>query len=146
MSKRELIAENIMDVLANSEDPRFGLVTREHFEVHKLSRQQFPAIFISTADETRTDESMTGGNSGAGIRSSMLQFQLAGYVNGKNVDTLRNDLIERVEEVLDLDRTRGGNARYTSLTEVTVDYDQPEHFGRVDMLVDVYYTFTRGTS
>lgn len=146
MSKRELIAENLVEVLSNSEDPRFGLVTREHFEVQKLSRQQFPAIFISTADETRTDESMTGGSSGRGIRSSVLRFQLAGYVNGKNIDTLRNDLIERVEEVLDLDRTRGGNARYTSLNEVTVDYDQPEHLGRVDMLVDVYYTFTRGTS
>ena len=143
MSIREQIVENIVETLSNAEDPRFGLVTREHFDVDKLSRQQFPAVYVATADETRQDESYS---SGVATRSSRLNIQLVGFVNGKTVDTLRNDLVERVEEALELDRTRGGVARYTRLNEVTVDFDQQNYIGRVDMLVEVYYTYTRGSA
>jgi|APGre2960657373_1045057.scaffolds.fasta_scaffold07120_6 hypothetical protein len=140
MSIREDIVANMALVLQNAEDPRFGLVTRNHFEVTKLSRQQFPAIYIQTADEQRQDESMTGS---AMTRSSRLLVNLVGYVNGTDIDRTRNDLIERIEEVLEADRTRGGVARYTRIIEVNVDFDQPEHIGRVDIVVEVYYTYRR---
>ena len=118
-------------------------MTREHFDVDKLSRQQFPAVYVATADETREDLSYSGT---ASLRNAVLNIQLVGYVNGKQIDTLRNDLIERVEEALEADRTRGGVARITRLREVTVDYDQQNYIGRVDMLVEVIYTYSRGVA
>jgi hypothetical protein len=142
MSIREHIVDNIVKTLANAEEPRFGLVTREHFDPTKLSRQQFPAVYVATADETRTDVSMTGSGM---TRECNLNIQLAAYVNGKNIDTLRNDIVERIEEELELDRTRGGVARITRITEITVDFDQVDYLGRVDILVEVYYTYRRGT-
>lgn len=141
MSKREDITETVVKVLKNSRDPAFGLVTREHFDVTKLSRMQFPALYLSTADETRVDESMTGSGM---TRSSILNLQLAGFVNGKNIDTLRNDLVERVEEELEKDRKLGGLAKFVRVNDVTVDFDQPDYIGRVDILLEVYYTYNRG--
>jgi hypothetical protein len=145
MSVREDIVENIMVTLRNADDPRFGLVTRNHFDVQRLSRQQFPAIWVQTADELRQDESFSGSSQGM-LRSSVLQVRLVGYVQGTDVDRARNDLIERVEEILEHDRTRGGLARITRLIEVTVDFDQPEHLGRVDIIIEVYYTYRRGVA
>lgn len=141
MSRRELITADVVETLRNAEDPRFGLVTREPFDVTQLSRQQFPALYISTADETREDISQTGST---GLRQSRLQISVIGYVSGTNIDTLRNDLVERVEEVLDTDRTRGGQARSTQLIEVAVDYDLVQPVGRVELLIEVTYTYTRG--
>jgi hypothetical protein len=143
MSIREDIVTNMATVLKDADDPRFGLVTRNHFDVSKLSRQQFPAIWIQTADELRVDETMTASGM---TRSSRLQVRLVGYVNGTEIDRARNDLIERIEEVLEEDRTRGGVARYTRIIEVNVDFDQPEHLGRVDIIVEVYYTYRRAVT
>lgn len=143
MSLREDIVQDIIKTLQNADDPRFGLVTRNPFDVTRLSRQQFPAIHVQTADEQRTDESMTGSGM---TRSSVLDVRLVAYVNGTDVDLARNEVIERVEEALELDRTRGGRARITRLAEVTVDFDQPEHFGRVDMVIQVYYTYRRAVA
>jgi hypothetical protein len=145
MSVREDIVENIMVTLRNADDPRFGLVSRNHFDVQRLSRQQFPAIWVQTADELRQDESFSGSSQGM-LRSSVLQVRLVGYVQGTEVDRARNDLIERVEEILEHDRTRGGLARITRLIEVTVDFDQPDHLGRVDIIIEVYYTYRRGVA
>ena len=145
MSVREHIIQNILDSLSNADDPRFGLVTRNHFDVQRLSRQQFPAIWVQTADELRQDESFSGSRDGM-LRSSVLQVRLVGYVQGTDVDRGRNDLIERVEEILEQDRTRGGLARISRLVEVTVDFDQPEHLGRVDIIIEVYYTYRRGSA
>ena len=141
MSRRELITAHVVQTLKNAEDPRFGLVTREPFDVTQLSRQQFPALYISTADETREDITQTGTS---GTRQSRLQIRIVGYVNGTALDTLRNDLVERVEEVLDTDRTRGGRAFSTQLIEVAVDYSLVQPYGRVELLVEVVYTYRRG--
>lgn len=142
MTGREHIIQKILDGLANADDPRFGLVTRNHFDVQRLSRQQFPAIYVQTADELRQDESFSGSGM---TRSSVLQVRLVGYVQGTEVDRARNDLVERVETILEQDRTLGGAARITRLIEVTVDFDQPEHLGRVDIIIEVYYTYRRGS-
>jgi hypothetical protein len=141
MSRRELIVDNVVQTLKNAEDPRFGLVTREPFDVTQLSRQQFPALYISTADEAREDITQTGTS---GTRQSRLQIRIVGYVNGTALDTLRNDLVERVEEVLDTDRTRGGQAYSTQLIEVAVDYSLVQPYGRVELLVEIVYTYRRG--
>jgi len=62
MSKREDITCNIIDCLQSADNPRFGLVTRKNFDINQLSRQQYPAIYVVTADEERNDITMTGSN------------------------------------------------------------------------------------
>jgi hypothetical protein len=143
MSSREIIVQDIVQLLTHADDPRFGLVSREPFDITQLSRQQFPAIYVSTADEQRRD--LTQGARG-GMREGRLEIQLIGYVSGTEIDSKRNDLIERVEEVLDFDRTRDGRAYSTQLMEILVDSTIVQPFGRVEMLIEVIYTYQRGVA
>lgn len=141
MSRRETIVQDIVQVLRSADDPRFGLVSREPFDVTQLSRQQFPAVYVSTADEARRDLTQRGKS---GLREGRLAIQLVGYVQGTEIDSKRNDLIERVEEVLDFDRTRDGVAYSTQLVEIAVDSTIIQPFGRVEMLIEVIYNYQRG--
>lgn len=141
MSSRETIVQDIVQVLRSADDPRFGLVSREPFDVTQLSRQQFPAVYVSTADEARRDLTQRGKS---GLREGRLNIQLVGYVSGTEIDSKRNDLIERVEEVLDDDRSRDGVAYSTQLIEISVDSTVVQPIGRVEMLVEVVYNFQRG--
>ena len=141
MNYREDIVTNLVDVLHDAQNPHFGLVSRDLIAPDQLSRQQFPAIYITTANETRED--LTQGGS-SGLRRGILEVVLIGWVNGTNIDHQRNDIIERVEEIVDLDRTRNGNAKSTQLVDITVDFDIVEPFGSVEMTLEIYYTYTRG--
>mgnify|MGYP000709876808 CR=1 FL=1 len=141
MNYREDIVTNLVDVLHDAQNPHFGLVSRDLIDPDQLSRQQFPAIYITTANETRED--LTQGGS-SGLRRGILEVVLIGWVNGTNIDHQRNDIIERVEEIVDLDRTRNGNAKSTQLVDITVDFDIVEPFGSVEMTLEIYYTYTRG--
>lgn len=141
MSVRERIVADIVTVLRNAEDPRFALVSRDPIDAAQLSRQQFPALYIASANETREDITQTGT---AGRREARLNIAIIGYVNGTNLDTARNDLIERVEEVLDADRTRSGLAYSTQLIEVRTDYTRVQPWSEVELLVEVIYTYIRG--
>ena len=143
MSRRESIVVDVIDTLKNAEDPGFARVTRDPFDPAQLSRQQFPALYISAADETREDITQSGS---AGRRQGKLEITIVGYVNGTNLDTARNDLIERVEEVLDADRTRGGIAFSTQLTKVKVNYNTVEPYSEVELTVEIDYTYVRGAS
>jgi hypothetical protein len=141
MSARELIVQDIIAALENAEDPRFGLVTRRPFDPAQLSRQQFPAVYVSTANEVRSDITQNGIG---GLRESTLEVQLTAWVNGFDIDSQRNDVIERIEEVLDADRTRNGIARSTQVTDINVDFDVVEPFGLVIVVVTVQYVYQRG--
>jgi hypothetical protein len=144
MSFREQFAENIVKVLKDMQDPKPILVTREPFDVEKLAITQFPAILISTGLEVRADNSM-------GIyRQGTIRYTIRAFVRGgnnKNVDKLRNDIIERVEETLDADRTRGTNN--TDMTTQVVQINVPERFaplGEAVIEVDVRYRYKKGTT
>ena len=60
------------------------------------------------------------------------------------MDITRNDVIERVEESLDADRTRGGVAWDTQLTTVTVNNDVESTIGLVQLNIQVLYKYTTG--
>ena len=149
MSEREDIAAHIVTTLSAVSSPiTFGKVTREPFEIDELSQQQFPAVFIQTADETRED--ITIKNTGI-TRQGTIDFRIFGFVtNGSatttNIDTKRNQLIEVIEETLDADRTRGGNALETKIVEVSSDEGTLYPLGGVRIVVRVLYSFTRGTA
>ena len=122
MSLREDIAANIITTLDAVPSPiELKKITREPFKPEELADPQFPALYITTGDETREDFAL--GDYAAGKRSGTIDYVLIGYVKGSdtNLDTKRNQLIEMIEETLDADRTRGGNALETKVIEVSSD-------------------------
>lgn len=142
MSLREDFAVNIVDVLKNMQDPKPVLVTREPFDVEKLAITQFPALLVSTGSEIRADYSM-------GIRrQGTISYTIRGFVRGgAELDRQKNDLIERIEETLDADRTRGTNNKnmVTQVTAIEVIERLPP-LAEVAVTVEVRYLYTKGTN
>ena len=108
MSTRELIAQNIIEVLSDMEPPRPVLITREPFDIDKLAITQFPAVVVESGNEVREDIAMKG------YRRGIIDFAIRGFVRSDSrnthiisVDSKRNELIERLEEELNDERMRG---------------------------------------
>ena len=143
MSLREDFAVNIVNVLKDMRDPKPVLVTRDPFDVEKLAITQFPAILVATGNETRQDISM------AVLRQGVIQYTIRAFVRGAGValDKLKNDMIERIEETLDLDRTRGTSNKnmITRVTQITVP-DRLAPLAEVVMVVEVRYAYTKGAN
>ena len=124
MSKRENIASDIITKLDAVTSPiEFKKLTREPFEVEELSDAQFPAIFIQSGDETR--EILSIGDTGAGTYTGTIDFLLVAFGKGTttNIDTVRNQLIEVIED------------------EGTI-----YPYGGVRVTARVFYEFTRGSA
>jgi hypothetical protein len=145
MSKREDIASNIVTVLTAVTSPiTLKKITREPFNVDELSEQQYPACFVQSGNETRTDETMT---SSTITRQANADYVIVGYVKGTptNIDTKRNELITTIETTLNSDRTRGGYAKQTQVVEVSTDEGVLFPIGGIRMVVRVMYQYTSGT-
>ena len=145
MSTRENIAANIITVLDAVTSPiELKKITREPFDVDELTQQQYPAIFIQSGEETRTDETMT---STTVTREATADFVIVGFVKGTdtNIDTKRNQLIEVIESTLENDRTRGGYAKRTEIVEVSTDEGTLYPIGGIRVVVRVMYQYTAGT-
>ena len=142
MSEREDIAAHIVSTLSSVSSPiTFGKVSREPFELEELSQQQFPAVFISTADETREDISIK--NTGIS-RTGTIDYRLFGFVTNASATT-SNELVTTVETALDSDRTRNGNALDTQIVSVETDEGAIFPYGGVIITIRCFYRFTSGT-
>ena len=146
MSKREDIAKNIVDVLTDMTPPKPILVTREPLDVLKLAITQFPAVVVQMGNESREDDAM------GGIRRGTVDVSVRGYVRADGregsittVDQKRNEMIERIEETLNTDRTREltGAAAITKASSIEVIERTPP-LGEFNMIAQVSYTFTKG--
>ena len=147
MSEREDIASDIITKLDAVSSPiEFKKITREPFDPEELSNAQFPACYVQTGDETR--EVITLGDVGTGKKQGTIDFVIVGFVKGttSNIDTLRNQLIEVVEETLDNDISRAGNALNTQIIEANTDEGVIFPYGGVRIVVRVDYQYTRGTA
>ena len=145
MSKREDIADNIISVLTAVTSPiTLKKITREPFNVDELSEQQYPAIFIQSGNELRTDITMP---SSTITRQGTTDFIIIGFVKGttSNIDTKRNELITTIETTLNNDRTRGGYAKDTQVIEISTDEGVLYPIGGIRMVVRVLYHYTSGT-
>lgn len=144
MSVRENIAANIKTVLTAMSSPvAASYVTREPFDFTQLSNAQFPAILVQTAGESRSDETIGDSNI---QRMGVITYDIVGYVKSSTIDTARNQLIEAIEEALDADRTRGGNAKDTQIVSVETDEGATDPVGGIIVTVEVEYFFTRGAA
>jgi len=143
MSAREDIAKNIENQLKNMTNPAPGVVSRVFFDVQKLAITQFPAILIVTANETKTDIAMN-------LRESVISYQLRCYVRGTEVDTLRNNLVEEIEETLeksrDRDITSSADNIHSVTTQITnIDVVERElPLGEVVVTCEVTYRYKKG--
>jgi len=144
MSIRESIAENIINTLKDVIAPvRISYVTREPFQFDKLSNAQYPAVLVRTADENREDSTIGGS---IGKRIATINYELVCFVKAGLIDQARNNIIETIEEGLDVDRTRGGFAKDTQITQVEIDEGSIDPIGGVILTVRVMYEYTRGTT
>lgn len=142
MSIREDIAKNIVDVLKDMYDPKPVLVTREFFEVEKLAITQFPAVYVQTLNETRTDVTMQTNR-----RQGFLTLLLRVFVRGVELDRLRNDIVERIEETLDTDRRRdtGNKTMVTQVRQIRV-IERLAPLAELEIEVEIKYTYLKGTT
>ena len=144
MSVRESVASNIVSTLQAATSPVApAYVTREPFNFNELSNAQFPAILVQTTRESRND--VTIGDD-AITRSGTITYELIGYVKSTTIDAARNNLVETIEEALDADRTRGGNALDTQIVLIETDEGAIAPIGGVIVTVEVMYNFTRGNT
>jgi hypothetical protein len=145
MSKREDIASNIVTAISTGTSPiTLKKVTREPFNVDELSEQQYPACFVQSGNETRSDETISFTSA---LRQATADFVIVGYVKGttSNIDTKRNELITTIETRINSDRTRGGYAKQTQVVEVSTDEGVLFPIGGIRMVVRVMYQYTSGT-
>ena len=145
MSKREDIASNIISVLTAVTNPiTLKKVTRQPFNVDELSEQQYPAIFIQSGNEIRSDITILSANI---TRQATADFVIVGFVKGTptTIDTKRNELITTIESALNNDRTRGGYAKDTQVIEISTDEGVLYPIGGIRVVVRVLYHFTSGT-
>lgn len=140
MSIREDVIENIVKVLKDMNDPKPILVSREPFDVEKLAVTQFPAILVQSGPEARVDFAMN-------VRQGIINYNIRAFVRGVELDRQKNDIIERIEETLELDRRRDSN-RFNIKTEVTqiTPIDRLAPLGEVSITVQVTYNMPRGTT
>jgi hypothetical protein len=143
MSAREQIAINIAEQLENMTNPAPGKVSRVFFDVQKLAITQFPAILVVTSNEIREDISTD-------LRQGTLQYELRCYVRGTEIDTLRNEIVERVEETLEVSRDRDISLSTSNIHNVTTRVSNVEvierelPLGEVVVRVDVIYRYKKG--
>ena len=146
MSARENIAKDIVEQLQNMSNPAPALVTREFFEFDKLAITQFPAILVVSANEERTDISLTE-------RQAVQQVELRCFVRGTQLDTIRNNVIERIEEQLE-DEGRDRNitvdntvTHYVNSTITNIEViERVAPIGQVNLTLTVTYVYKRGNA
>lgn len=149
MSNRETAVKNIIEVLTDMSPPKPVFVTREPFDVDKLAMTQFPAILVTAGNETREDQAM------GGYRRGIIEINIRGFVRSdgrqgfvQSVDEKRNNLIERIEEALNADRTRelaNARASTTHVTSIEVT-DRNPPLGEFLVIAEVHYSFTKGAT
>jgi len=143
MSARENIAIDLVKQLENMTDPAPGLVSRKYFDITKLAITQFPAILVTTAEETREDISTD-------LRQGSIRYNLRCYVRGTELDTLRNEIVERIEETLETARSRNitsnaANTHNVTTQVVAVEVVERElPLGEVVVSLDVIYRHKKG--
>lgn len=150
MSNREDIIKDIVLKLNDINTVKMGAVTREPMfrdqtEFYGLARTNFPHVIVTAGNESRNDLTMGGSSI---IREGLMTVEIRAFVKSddKARDESINNLIEAIEEKLDVDRTRGGNAKNTQVREVVMGDNLEHPYGTFTLNVEVQYIFRRGVT
>ena len=148
-SKREKIVSDVVDSLTAINSVKMGSITREpafrnETEFYALARTHFPHIIVTSGNESRED--LTMGSSS--LRGATLTIDLICFIKAsdKSIDESINSLVEVIEEKLDVDRTRDGNAINTEVREIVMGQAIEHPYGSCTISVEIDYTFTRGAT
>lgn len=146
ISLREQVAENVVKIIKELDNPRIRLVTREPIEPDKLAITQFPAVLVQMDSEDR--ETITMGIGGAGRRMGTIIYTVRGYVRGTELDKARNELINGLELVLDEDRYLGlatSGVIDSQLTRIEI-VNRLAPLAEIRIEFQVRYNYLRGSS
>jgi hypothetical protein len=141
-SKRELIIQDIVETLKNQQTIRLGTVSRDPgLELQDLAKTAFPAVIVESGSEIR--ESITQMGS-AQQRQATMSVNMSVWIGSSaQADSQRNDLIEKIEELLEVDTTRGGQAIDTQLVEIETGTDTAP-YASMNLIFQVQYFYTKG--
>ena len=141
-SRRELIVRDIVDTLKNQQTVRLGTVSRNPgLDIVELANTAFPAVIVESGTETRESITQMGASQ---RRQAVMSVNITVWTNSADrTDTLRNDLIEQIEELLDQDPTRDGNAFDTQLTEIEPGTDTAP-YASMSLVFTIPYVYTKG--
>jgi hypothetical protein len=146
MSLRERIAQELVRIFKEIEDPRPVLVTREPYEADKLAITQFPAMLVQITKEDR--ETVTMGQTSQGRRMGTLTVNLRCHVRGTELDRRRNDLIEGIEEQIERDRYL--NLRDSGVLDTQVTYieviERLAPLAEILIELQIKYNYLRGNT
>lgn len=142
---RDQIADSIVNILKEVDDPRISLVTREPFEPDRIAITDFPAVLVQMDIEER--ETITMGLPNSGRRQGTITYGVRGYVRGVNLDYLRSELITAIETALDADRYLGlydKGVTDSQLLRIEVIPRLPP-LAEIKIEFQVRYNYARGT-
>lgn len=141
-SKRELIVRNIVDTLKNQQTVRLGTVTRDPgIELQDLAQTAFPAVIVESGSETRESITQMGSSQ---QRQAVMSVNVSVWLNSNaQADSQRNDLILAIEELLEVDTTRGSVAIDTQLVEVETGTDTAPYTS-MNLIFQIPYIYTKG--
>ena len=141
-SRRELIIRDIVDTLKNQQKVRFGTVTRDPgIAIEDLANTAFPAVVVASGSETRESITQMGASQ---RRQATMNVNITVWVNtNSRADSLRNELIESIEELLDVDPTRSGEAFDTQLIEIEPGEDTAP-YSSMELIFAIPYVYTKG--
>lgn len=141
-SRRELIIQDIVETLKNQQTIRLGVVTRDPgIELQDLAKTAFPAVIVESGAEIR--ESITQMGAGQQRQATMSVNMSVWIGSNTQADSQLNDLIEKIEELLEVDTTRGGQAIDTQLVEIETDTDTAP-YASMNLIFQVQYIYTKG--
>ncbi len=142
-SKRKLILEDIVAKLKTIKSPRLGKVSTKPEDFQRLARTAYPFVGVEITDETKEDIAREW-------RLSTLTIDITVHIDGKkkttDVQTQMSNIIEAIEEKLEADRTRDGNAQLTELVTVGDIQETAYPTIRQTMTVSVQYTYNKGNT
>ena len=142
-SKRKLILEDVVDKIKSIQSPRLGKVSAKPEDFARLARTSFPFIQIEIADESKEDIAREW-------RLATLTVNITVHLDGKSkteqVQTQLADIVEAIEEKLEADRSRNGNAQLTELLEVSDIQETGYPTVSQTMSVGIQYTYNKGNT
>jgi len=137
MSRENIVSEFVKQ-LKSMNTVKLGVVQRDPIIISELPKTAFPAVYVETVDETRTN--MTMGITR--LRQSIMEIACVIVVGGHERDKQRNLVIDAIETHLSLDKTLDGNAKDCTLTQielVEVGETEPYASCRAVFTVEYYY-------
>ena len=141
MSKRREIIRDVIKVVKTVKKPKIGVVTGKAEHITRLARTAFPHIRVDIANETAEDIAMDA-------RLATLQITLTVSMmaseKGEGAEDKMADIIEAIEEKMEVDRKRDGNAQTTELLDVSEISVLASPIVQSTMTYNIQYTYTRG--